>query len=233
MEAGHHRLKLLRFRLGKGEAEFSLACAYFQPNYDRSIVAAPTRKLKVEKYIQSHNNDHKQRSTIFSTPTVLNAQNNYKGLESKKHYSNIYNSNSMQGVMDYRFGNTDNQHGAGKKHKENNHKNASSVGNPITFAGETKANTHESAHERGKKRGVFTQDMHTTTGNFKLENNQNQNGKFLQSQSLKWLVKEFVPKGKHPNNQWADQVARNPFRSNQRTIEGITQKLIQSASGAR
>jgi hypothetical protein len=78
-------------------------------------VVAPTRKLKVEKYIQANSDDHKQRSTIFSTPTVLNKLNNYKGLDSKKHYTNIYNSNSMTGVMDYKFSNTQSMSGAGRK----------------------------------------------------------------------------------------------------------------------
>jgi hypothetical protein len=77
----------------------------------------------------------------------------------------------MQGVMDYNFGNADNKHGMGKKHQDSNQKNASSVGNPITFSGDSKPKPLETIPEKGKKRGIFTQDIHTTTGNFKLENN--------------------------------------------------------------
>lgn len=59
------------------------------------------RRQRIEAYIQQHNEPHKQRETIFSTPTVVEKMVNYKGLDSKKHYSKNYMSDSMQ--VDYLF----------------------------------------------------------------------------------------------------------------------------------
>lgn len=40
--------------MGQGNDLILWLETHIKPNYDRSIVAAPTRSLKVEKYIQSH-----------------------------------------------------------------------------------------------------------------------------------------------------------------------------------
>lgn len=64
-------------------------------NYDRSLVAAPTKQLRIDRYYQLKENPHPQRETIFSTPAVLNKVNTYKSLDSKKHYSNIQASTNM------------------------------------------------------------------------------------------------------------------------------------------
>ena len=122
--------------------------------------------MRVEKYMQARQDNHKQRNTIFSTPTILNKVNNYKTLDSKKHYANIYNSANMQGVLDYKFGDTEGRKKQGRK-KNNKHKNACSVGNPITFGG-VKNNKHEPKLKM-KKKGKFSKDLYSTTGNFKLE----------------------------------------------------------------
>ena len=106
---------------------------------------------------------------------MLNKVNKYKALQSKKHYANIYNSANMQGVLDYGFSNTKGKKGAGRK-LNNQHKNASSVGNPITFKG-IKGTDHEPKANLRKK-GRFSKDLYSTTGNFKLDGTGKNRGEF-------------------------------------------------------
>lgn len=130
--------------------------------------------MRVEKYIQSHNNPHKQRDTIFSTPSVLSNVANYKSLESKKHYANIYNSSNMQGVLDYAYPNTKDSAKNGRG-GFNQHKNASSVGNPILYHREGKE-PHNSY--TAKRKGEYSKDLYSTTGNFRPNDCNPKTGRF-------------------------------------------------------
>ena len=47
---------------------------------------------------------------------------------------------------------------------------------------------------------------------------------------IDFVVNEFKSGGKRDHNKWADKVANHPFRSNNRSVEGITKDLISGKS---
>ena len=79
----------------------SVVFHFDKKNYDRSLVAAPTKQLRIDRYYQLKDNEHPQRETIFATPAVLNKMNTYKSLDSKKHYSTIQASTNMNVAVVY------------------------------------------------------------------------------------------------------------------------------------
>ena len=131
---------------------------------DRSLVMAPLRSHKIENHITQHNQNTKQRETIFSTPTVVSKTSNYKSLDSKKHNSQLYQSDNMQMALDHNYANIAKPRPTGLQGGSSAQKNMSSVGNPITFQGDK---TKEDQNLHPLKKGKFSVDIYSVHGNFK------------------------------------------------------------------
>jgi hypothetical protein len=131
---------------------------------DRSLVVAPLRSHKIENYITQHNQNTKQRETIFSTPTVVDKISTYKSLDSKKHYSRLYQSDNMQMALDHNYANIGKVRATKLQRGYTPQKNQSSVGNPITFQGDK---TKEDQNLHALKKGKYSVDIYTVHGNFK------------------------------------------------------------------
>ncbi len=139
-------------------------------NYDRSLVVAPTKQHRYDRYYQLKDNPHKQRETIFSTPAVLNKINKYKSLDSKKHYSNIQASTNMSSVLDYNYVNTQQDRKVGKKRFDDGNKNNSSVGNPILSDNGMTRTSSGFINPQDNSRGIQSSHAHMrTTGNLHLD----------------------------------------------------------------
>lgn len=151
---------------------------YFTGNnkHDRSIAPAITKQNKIESFALNAYTSNKQKNTIFSTPSDLNTVVNYKGIISKAHNKNQFESDSMKKALDYNFKNSNNNANNNLKYT----KNIASAGNPITW-------NNSKAIEQGlslKNKGRFHKDIYQTTGDFGNYNNKQYTNKNIPSKDL-------------------------------------------------